>query len=214
MTKSILEQLASSLGHRDEQPNIDLAVKIARSANKEQVTELITFLGDKKSAVRYDALKVLYEIGERKPELIAGHLKIFLQTLRHKDNRMQWGAMSALSSLSRTKPQLLAPYLVDIVKAMDVGTVITRDHGIYILCHVATLKKYHGDCLELLFEQLEKAPVNQLPMYAEKTAEIISAPYVKRLLGILGSREDVVEIPSKAKRIEKLARQLKEGIKD
>ena len=214
MTKSILDQLASSRGHRDEKPNIDLAAKIARNGNQEQVTELISFLGEKKSAVRYDALKVLYEIGERKPEMIAGHLKVFLQTLRHKDNRMQWGAMSALSSLSRTNPQLLAPYLVDIVKAMDGGSVITRDHGIYILCHVASLKKYRHDCMELLFEQIEKAPVNQLPMYAEKTAEIISAPFAKRLLGILNSREDVLEIPSKARRIEKLTRQLKEVIKD
>ena len=68
--------------------------------------------------------------------------------------------------------------------------------------------------MELLFEQLEKAPVNQLPMYAEKTAEIISAPDVKRLLGILASRDDVAAIASKAKRIEKLAGKLKEVIKD
>jgi Mg2+/Co2+ transporter CorB len=68
--------------------------------------------------------------------------------------------------------------------------------------------------MELLLEQIEKAPVNQLPMYVEKTAEIISAPFAKKLLQILNSRTDVLAIPTKAKRIEKLARGLKDLIKD
>ena len=214
MAKSILDQLASALGHRDEKPNIDLAVKISKSGNQGQVNELLSALTSKKADVRNDAIKVLYEIGERKPEMISGHVKEFLQALNHKDNRMKWGAMTALSSISKANPQLLAPHLVDIVKAMDEGSVITRDHGIYILSHLATLKKHHKDCMELLLEQIEKAPVNQVPMYAEKTAEVISAPYFKRFVGILGKRSDVLEIPSKAKRIEKLIRQFKASIKD
>ena len=44
MAKSIIDQLASSLGQRDEQPNIALAVKIAKSGNEEQVDELFSLL--------------------------------------------------------------------------------------------------------------------------------------------------------------------------
>jgi len=212
MAKSILDQLASSLGHRDEKPNIDLAVKIAKSGNREQVNELLSALSSKKGDVRHDAIKVLYEIGERKPGMISGHVKEFLQALKHKDNRMKWSAMTALSSISKAEPQLLVPYLVDIVNAMDEGSVITRDHGIYILSNLATIKKLHKDCMELLLEQIEKAPVNQVPMYAEKTAEVISPPYVKRFLGVLAKRSDVLEIPSKANRIEKLIRQFKPSL--
>src|SRR5688500_20052284 len=89
---------------------------------------------------------------------------------------------------------------------MDSGSVITRDHGIYILCQVSGIKKFHNDCMELLLEQIEKAPVNQVPMYAEKMAEVISSPYIKRLALGLRSRKDVLEIESKKKRIEKLLR--------
>jgi len=70
------------------------------------------------------------------------------------------------------------------------------------------LKKYHEDCVELLFDQLQKAPVNQFPMYAEKTAEVISSSDIKRLEKILNSRQDVMEIPSKEKRINKLLKNL------
>jgi hypothetical protein len=208
MATSILHQLASSLGRRNEKPNIDLAVKMAKTGNQDQVSELISVLTSNQASLRNDAIKVLYEIGERKPEMISKYVKDFLQALDHIDNRMKWGAMTALSSVSKSNPLLLAPYLVNIVKAMDEGSVITRDHGIYILSHLATLKKHHKDCMELLLEQVEKAPVNQMPMYAEKTAEVISGPYIKRFLAVVAKRKDVLEIPSKARRIEKLVKHL------
>jgi len=91
---------------------------------------------------------------------------------------------------------------------MDTGSVITRDHGIYILCSVSSLKKHHDDCMELLLEQIEKAPVNQTPMYAEKMAEVISDKYVSKLNKVLIARKDVMEIPSKKKRIEKVMKKL------
>ncbi len=208
MSKSVQDQLASALGHRDEKPNIDLAIKIARDGNMDQVTELISLVENKKAALRHDAIKVLYEIGERNPDMISKHIQVFLTALSHNDNRMKWGAMTALSSISKVHPQLLAPFLVDIVKAMEEGSVITRDHGIYILCHVAKLNRYQQDCMALLLEQLEKAPVNQLPMYAEKTAEVIAAGDAKKLFNILKNRADVLDFPPKARRIEKLIRQI------
>jgi len=208
MAKSVLDQLATSLGHRDEKPNIDLAIKIAKTENHEQVVELLSLLGNKKADIRNDAIKVLYEIGERNPQLISKYVNDFLKVLDHKDNRMKWGAMSALSAISKASPQLLAPHLIFILKAMDEGSVITRDNGMYILIDVARLKKYHADGMELLLEQIVKAPLNQVPMYAEKIADVVSAPYIKRFLEVLKQRADVLEVPSKAKRIEKLIRQL------
>lgn len=204
MAKSIVDQLAHSLGRRDEQPNIDLAMKIARSGDVASVKELIGLMSQKKTAWAHDAIKVLYETGERKPDLITAYLQDFVKALQHKDNRMKWGAMCALSAISKASPGLLAKHLVTIVEAMDTGSVITRDHGIYILADLARVKKYHKDAVELLLEQMEKAPVNQFPMYAEKTAEVISKPFIPKLISILRKRTDVMEIPSKAKRIEKV----------
>ncbi len=209
MQKSIIDQLAHSLGRRDEVPNIALAEMICAKDDTKAIKELVILLQHKSGAIRNDAIKVLYEAGERKPGLISGYVRDFLSALGHKDNRMKWGAMSALSAISKAKPELLASDLPVIIEAMDSGSVITRDHGIYILSNVARLKKYHADCLELLLEQVEKAPVNQMPMYAERTAEVISPSYVARLIKILQSRKDVLEIPSKEKRINKVLKDLR-----
>ncbi|MFZ1679252.1 MAG: hypothetical protein WBP41_16785 [Saprospiraceae bacterium] len=208
MPKSTLKQLSSSLGRKDQEPNISLAEKISKALDKKAVAELIELMNHKSSSIRHDTIKVLYEIGERTPVMIIPYAKEFLKLFDHKDNWMKWGAMSALSAISNTKPDLIATHLTSILDAMDSGSVITRDHGIYILCNVAKLKKYHEDCMELLLEQIQKAPVNQMPMYAEKTAEVISLPYIKKLENILRSRQDVMQIPSKEKRIEKLLKDL------
>ena len=204
---SIEDQLANALGRKDEAPNIALAAKIAKASDKSGVKELIGLL-HKKAAIRHDAIKVLYEVGDLKPDLIIPFTKEFLALFNHSDNWMKWGAMSALYTISKVKPELIANHLSEVLDAMDSGSVITRDHGIYILCNVAQIKKQHNDCMELLLEQLEKAPVNQMPMYAEKTAEVISTSFIPKLEKILRSRKDVSEIPSKKKRIEKLLHKL------
>lgn len=210
MAKSTLEQLASSLGRKDQLPNIVLAEKICKTSDKRTVAELIDMMTHKSSAIRHDAIKVLFETGERSPELIVPYTKDFIKLLDHTDNWMKWGAMTALYVISKTKPDMMASHLTSILDAMDTGSVITRDHGIYILCNVAKLKKFHEDCIELLLEQIQKAPINQVPMYAEKTAEVISLPAIKKLEKILRSRQDVMEIPSKEKRIQKLLKNLQD----
>lgn len=209
MAKAIVNQLAHSLGRRDEGPNIELAERISKKQDRVAVRELVSLLSDRSTAIRFDAIKVLYETGNRSPGLITEYLGEFLNALDHKDNRMRWGAMIALYVMSKARPELLFRHLTSIVDAMDNGTVITRDHGIYILANLAGLKKYHHDCMELLLEQVEKAPVNQFPMYAEKTAEVITSPFVKRLEKILFSRHDALEMPGKQKRIEKILKSLK-----
>jgi len=208
MTKSVTDQLACSQGRKDEAPNIALAERIAKNSDSKAVKELVALANDKKAAIRHDAIKVLYELGDRKPEFIIPYKKDFLALFHHSDNWMRWGAMSALFSICNSKPEVLVDHLTEIVDTMDTGSVITRDHGIYILCKISTLKKYHDDCMELLLEQIEKAPVNQVPMYAEKMMEVISAPYVKKLEKILRSRKDVMEIPSKQKRVDKLLKKM------
>ncbi len=208
MPSHIQDQLASSLGKSDEGPNIALAEKIVKKTDVIGMKDLIGLLMHKSGTVRNDVIKVIYEIAERNVDLVLPYTDTVLLLLDHQDNRMKWGAMSALSAISKTKPDLMAQHLLNILKAMDTGSVITRDHGIYILCNISGLPSYHDDCLELLLEQLEKAPVNQTPMYAEQIANIISEPYKKRFIKIISSRKDVLEIPSKQKRLEKLLKKL------
>src|SRR5688500_14528452 len=118
-------QLASSLGRADEAPNIALAESVCKSNNKKAVKELISLVQSGSRALRSYDIKVIYEIGERKPELITPYAEEILALLHDKDNRMKWGAMSALSAISRKKPELLVDHLPYILDAMDNGSVIT-----------------------------------------------------------------------------------------
>jgi HEAT repeat protein len=84
--------LASSLGRRDEGPNVELAQLIAKIDDMSAVKELVENLSNKKSDVQADCIKVLYEIGDKKPKLISGFAKQFLALLGSKNNRLVWGA--------------------------------------------------------------------------------------------------------------------------
>ena len=76
---------------------------------------------------------MLYEIGYRKPHLIADHSRHFLRLLESKDNRLQWGAMTALGCIAREKPAEIFDSLGRIIEAAEKGSVITRDHCVKIL---------------------------------------------------------------------------------
>jgi HEAT repeat protein len=75
---SILSKLASALNRKDEVPNQDLAKQLATKGDKKAIQELVDNLNNKNKAIQSDCIKVLYEIGERKPQLIAEHVKEFI----------------------------------------------------------------------------------------------------------------------------------------
>src|SRR5688500_9967474 len=120
--KKIYEELAYAIGRKDEGTNIDLEEKIAKTSNKEAVKELIELTNDKKGNIRHDAIKVLYETGERNPELIIPFKKVFLEMLNHSDNCIKWGSMSALYAITKAKPELLANHLTEIVDRSEEHT--------------------------------------------------------------------------------------------
>ena len=102
---SVINKLASSLNRRDEVPNQALAKEIADDNNKKAVQELIDNLSNKSKDIQSDCIKVLYEIGERKPSLIAGFAKNFIELLDNKNNRLQWGAMTAINTIALVNPK-------------------------------------------------------------------------------------------------------------
>ena len=206
---SITLKLATSLGRRDEVPNQELAAAIVAKNDKKAVAELVENLTDKNKAIRYDCIKVLYEIGYVKPKLLAGHYLTLLAELESKDNRMQWGAMTALGTIALEKPDEIFKALGKIIDIADRGSVITRDHCVNILIKLTSLAKFAGKTFPLLNEQLLSAPTNQLPMYAENAAPVVSEKYKDKFVKTLTSRLGDIEKESKRKRIEKVIRKLK-----
>lgn len=204
----VLNLLASSLNRRDEVPNQQLAESIVTKNSKKDIRELVDNLNNKSKDIQSDCIKVLYEIGERKPSLIVEYAKEFIALLSHKNNRLQWGAMSALDQITTENPEIIYANLPLIISACEKGSVITRDHTVNILIKLCSIKKYSKDASSLLLEQLLAAPANQLPKYAEDAFPIITEANKKIFVKTLTGRLNDIEKDTKRKRVEKVLKKL------
>ncbi len=210
MPKDVMARLAHALGRRDEVPNVELAEALALRPDGAAVQVLVDHLADKNAAIRSDCIKVLYELGERKPAQIAPHVEVFLTLLAAKDNRLQWGAMTALSAIAmgQLQHEILARHVDRFVDAADQGSVITRDRAVLTLAALAANAKHSKRALPLLFDQVLRSPVNQLPMYAEATLPVIGKKDRARFVEILEVRMSEALPPAKRKRLENVLKKL------
>ena len=215
---TILNKLATSLGRRDEVPNQLLAAEIVRKKDKRAVEELIQNLSHRHKGIQSDCIKVLYEIGESAPQLIAPHYKVFGDLLESRNNRLVWGAMTALDAIASLEPKGIYGLLGKVLKATDEGSVITRDHAVGILTKLTSNKQYTAKCFPLILEQLRTCPNNQLPMYAEKslalsdtgaTAAVLSPKLCADLEKVLTNRLSGLEKESQKVRVAKVLKRLR-----
>src|SRR5687768_1143655 len=124
---SVLDRLATALDRNDERPNVALAEELAASGDAAAIAELATALKTGKKTVQNDAIKVLSEIGARRPELIAAHIEALFAALTSKNNRLVWGAMAALDTLAEIRSRELYARLPAIVDAAQQGSIIAMD---------------------------------------------------------------------------------------
>jgi len=206
---SVLEELATALNRRDEVPNQELARRIASELNVVAVQELVENLDHKNKGIQSDCIKVLYEIGASNPALIAKYYEEFGKLLESKNNRLVWGAMTALDTIALKQPKGVFGMLPRILQVADSsGSVIARDHAVGILAKLGTLKPYKRICIALLFEQLLGCPNNQFPMYAEMSAPVIDAGNSKRFQQVIEKRVDKLDKESQKKRVAKVLKRI------
>lgn len=204
----VIGRLASSLNRRDEAPNQELAKELTASKDKEAVKVLVSQLGNKDKAIQNDCIKVLYEIGEQDPSLISDYLDDFVALLNHKNNRLQWGGMTAINTIVPQKPMAVYAVLPQIMQAADKGSVITKDHAVNILIKLCSIVEYSESAFSLLNEQLLKSKPNQFPMYAERALPIVNDKNKERFRDTLHLRLGDLDKESKKKRIEKVLKKL------
>jgi hypothetical protein len=209
MTVSVLSKLASSLGRRDEKPNEALAAAIVKAKNRVAIAELVANLANTNKAIQSDCIKVLYEIGEREPALIAKYAAEFGGLLGSKINRLVWGAMTALDAIAAEDPKGVHGQLSKILVAAEAGSVIARDHAVGVLIKLAGHKQFAGECLPLLFDQLKRCPGNQLAMYAERSLPAISEKQLPEFARILSDRLDGLAKESQRSRLRKVLKRAK-----
>lgn len=200
----VISKLASSLGRQDEVPNQELAQEIVKNSDKDAIKELVHHLSDKNKDIQNDCIKVIYEIGLLNPKLIAGYHQDFEKLLDSKNNRLQWGGMTALNMIALEEPDVIFSRLETLIAAAEKGSVITKDNLMAILIKLASVPKYSNDAFVLFNEQLISCPTNQLPMYAENAMPIINHTNKEIFIKTLTSRLDDFEKETKRKRVEKV----------
>lgn len=165
---SVLNKIAFYQNRRDEVPNQELARELAGSRDRAAVAEIAANLSNKEPNVQSDCLKVLYELGYLAPDLIADYVEDFLKLLHHRNNRMVWGGMIALSTVAGLQADKIFPHVDEIQQVMKTGSVITNDAGMKTLTSVAVWKdEYRARLVPYLLERLADARPVDAPRYAE-----------------------------------------------
>jgi hypothetical protein len=164
----IIDELASSLGRRDEQPNFWVAEDLADNPDALAVAELVGALTTGASPVAGDAAAALQRLAELDPAQVAPHAAAIAGQLASSNNRLVWGAATILHGVAVARPGAVAPHVGALMRAVAAGSVITQDHGVGALA--AT-----GDraALDFVFEHLRTCGWHYVPLRAERVAPFV-----------------------------------------
>ncbi|MVX67340.1 hypothetical protein GKZ28_27325 [Clostridium chromiireducens] len=207
----MVEKIAFNLGRNDEKPNIDLAIELINLKDLEGIKEIVDGLKNKKEQIANDCIKVLYEIGERNPELIAEYVLDFINILKSRNNRLVWGGMTAISKITFLKPKEIFENIEIIVNAYENGSVITRDNSISVFAELAKAdKKYERLMLKKILEHLTNCRPKEVGQHAERAFICINQKNSKEFISVLLKRRENLSEPQK-KRVDKLIKNIEKG---
>jgi hypothetical protein len=203
---SVLSRIAYFQGRHDEVPNQELARELAYTKDQQDIQEIAQNLWNENRSIQSDCLKVLYEIGYLEPQLIADYAADFLKLLESKQNRLVWGSMIALSTLAPIRAGELFPYVADIKRAMEQGSVITRDNGVKVLAGIASAQdRYRQAIFPYLARHLETCRAKDVPQHAESVLVAVNAAARDEFVRVLEKRLPEMS-SSQASRLKKVIR--------
>jgi hypothetical protein len=187
---TVINRIAYYQNRRDEVPNQELAHHLAEKEDTNGIQEIASHLLDKNDAIASDCLKVLYEVGYLKPELIRQYHPEFIRLLTSRNNRMVWGGMIALSSIAPLAADEIWDSLDLVIKTIDQGSVITQVSGIKTLVLLAaTRSEYKERLVPVLLKYLTEArPVDFVNRLETLASVMSSQPEREQLKVVIGKK--------------------------
>jgi hypothetical protein len=180
---------------------------LAETKNKDGIREIIDGLKSKDRKVNNDCIKVAYEVGYIDPELISAYSDEFLGLLRNRNNRVVWGGMIALSTIADIQADTLYERRDEILRAVDDGSVITRDSGIRVIARVASKRnEYRAELFPYLLEHLRACRPKDVPQHSEQIVIAVNADNKQDFIHVIEKRMGSMK-PSQVKRLEKVIRE-------
>ncbi len=203
---SIISELASMQGRKDEEPNKELGKRLVETANLDGIKEAADNLRNEDRKIQIDCLAVLEQVGLLAPELIEDYLEEFLQLIFGKDNRLIWASMINIALIADRKPDQIINRLDDIIAVIEKGSVITQDNGIKTLARAAAAKPEHNSLVfPHLIDQLNNCRPKSLPQYAESILVAVNPDNQTQYLAVLNKRLNELSA-AQGKRVNKIIR--------
>lgn len=206
---SVISKLACSLGRNDEKPNQELAKELCRTEDSDSIKELIQCLFNGTTAIKNDSIKVLYEIGEAQPELISSYADEFIKLLNSKNNRIVWGAMTALSTIATINPGRIFENIDLIFDVIKKGSVITVDNGVSVLAKVGSVNsEYEKDIFPFIMEHLETCRPKEVAQHSERSMTIANSGNKAEFQRVIEKRLDDLT-PSQQARVKRVLKKVR-----
>ncbi len=207
----MIEKIAYYQGIKDEEPNIRLAEELAAANDSEGISEIVNGLKDKNEQIAHDCIKVLYEIGYRKPELIAPYTGVFIKCLNSRRNRMIWGSAIALAQIAPLAPDELFMAFDAIYQIYQAGSVITVDNCISIFAGIASSQEtYHEKIFPVILEHLRTCRPKEVGQHAERAFICVNEKHAAEFKTVLEKRYDSLT-ESQQKRVERLMKKMEKS---
>ncbi|MEG0437778.1 hypothetical protein [Solibacillus cecembensis] len=201
---TIINKLATQLNRRDEEPNIELAHELVNKNDHEGIEEVIQNLFNKDKGIQQDCMKVAYEIGEMKPELISEYALIFIDLLKSRNNRLVWGAMTALCNIALVASETIMDHIELLFSTVKTGSVITVDKGVLTLGKLASVNKQNNERIfPFLLTHLATCRSKEIPQHSESTIIAVTGDNKEQFLAVLKNRENELTAPQ-LKRVKKV----------
>ncbi len=186
---TIIPELASQIGRKDDQPNQVLGKKLVANQDLEGIKEAAENLTHPDRKIQVDCLGVLEQVGRLAPELIEDYLDDFLVLAFGSDNRLVWQSLINLALIADRKPDRMMACFDQFVNLIKTGSVIMRDNCIKILARAGAAKpEYIEEVYPILIDQLKNCRAKSLPQYTESILPIISTANLAEIEGVLLKR--------------------------
>jgi len=206
----MLKLIASALKRNEETPNVELAEKLAGEQDTKGIAEIVSGLTMDKATAN-DCIKVLYEIGERSPNLILPYAEVFLDLLKSKNNRLVWGGMTALNQITALCPDKVFHRFEDVVAAYQAGSVITVDNSMSVFAKLCRANPaYEEKILPILIHHFENCRAKEIPQHMERVAGYVTPAGAAWFQAVIGGRYGEMTEAQKA-RVNKAFRIRKSG---
>ncbi len=127
---NVTDKLSSRVGDKTEEANRKVAQEcLSNSALIKEIVENLESCKD--TALMGDCAEVLTKVAETKPELIAKYALKLTSFFHHKNTRVRWETMHALSLVAAHSPDVIESVLPQLkgLTITDVSTIV-RDYAI------------------------------------------------------------------------------------